>query len=40
MGVLKPKEIIKSEEENTTPVDGHEFYAVANGGRPDIYYRY
>ncbi|KXG49563.1 SinR repressor/SinI anti-repressor, dimerization [Penicillium griseofulvum] len=37
MGVIKAKEIIKSEAGETTPLDGNGFYAVANGAKPGIY---
>lgn len=36
-GVAEPREIIKSEDENTTPVCGNGFYAVANGDNPEVY---
>ncbi|KAJ5661099.1 uncharacterized protein N7484_000471 [Penicillium longicatenatum] len=36
-GVAEPKEIITSEEEKTGPIGGKGFYAVANGGTPEIY---
>lgn len=37
MGVIKAKEIIKSEAGETTPLDGNGFYAVANRAKPGIY---
>lgn len=36
-GVAEPMEIIKSEDESTTPVRGNGFYAVANGNNPGVY---
>ncbi|KAJ5805619.1 uncharacterized protein N7503_003221 [Penicillium pulvis] len=36
-GVTEPREIIKSEDEDTTPVCGNGFYAVANGDNPGVY---
>ncbi|KAJ5523287.1 hypothetical protein N7513_012831 [Penicillium frequentans] len=36
-GVPKSIEIIRSEDENTTPEGGNGFYAVANGNNPGVY---
>jgi hypothetical protein len=37
MGVIKAKKTIKNGAEETTPLDGNGFYAVANGAEPGIY---